>query len=97
MLIRYADRRSSMKWREGSMFRGTLLVVALILFCVAGAFGASEPFRTASPSVISDKTAYAIAPNVTAGLASLGFALAGGLSLLAASLVRGDHSRTDAA
>ena len=82
--------------REGS-FRGVLLVIALVLFCVAGVFGAAEPFKTASLSVISERTAYAIAPNVTAGLAALGFALAGGLSLLAASLVRGDHSRTDAA
>ncbi len=73
---------------DARVLRVILLFAAVALFGIALYFGNQDPFRTASPSVVSDRTPYAIAPNITAGLASLGFALGGAFALLAAALVR---------
>jgi hypothetical protein len=59
-----------------------LLGLALALFVVALLLAlGQDPWRTAGTA-----NAPAVAPNVLAGLASLGFAVAGGLSLIAAAL-----------
>jgi hypothetical protein len=66
--------------------RFIFLLLALTLFVVALAFGyGQQPWQWNSASTV-------VAPNVLAGLASLGFAVAGGLSLLAAALVRPDRT-----
>ena len=62
------------------------LVAALALFAAAVGFALGpDPWRVNAAGT-------AIAPNVSAGLASLGFAVAGGLSLLAAALALGDRT-----
>ena len=76
--------------REARWFRGILLIAAVVLFAIARDFGDASPFETAHPSEYDKMTSFAIAPNVTAGLASAGFALAGGLSLLGSAFVRAD-------
>lgn len=62
---------------------------AAIVFCISGFyFGHVSPFKVASPpsgQIVPD-IPYAIAPNITAGLASLGCFIAAGLSLLASAL-----------
>jgi hypothetical protein len=57
--------------------------IALVLFIVAGCFANQQPFCQ-----VLGATGVAATPNMVAGLAAFGFALAGGLSLLAAALVK---------
>jgi hypothetical protein len=73
------------------------LGAAAVLFGIAWHFGGQSPYKTASPSRETPETQYAIAPNNTAGLAALGFALGGGLALVAAALVRPDPAERGAA
>jgi hypothetical protein len=64
------------------------LVIALVLFGVALALAlGAEPWRATGTA-----NAPAIAPNVLAGLASFGFAVAGGLSVIAAALAPRDRT-----
>lgn len=63
-------------------------IVAVVLFLFAIGVGTmSDPYETV-PSVNAPN----IAPNVMAGLASLGFSIAGGLALVAAAIL---SSRSD--
>jgi energy-converting hydrogenase Eha subunit A len=58
------------------------LGIAAVLFVVALVLAlGQDPWRTSATN-----NATAIAPNLLAGLTALGFALAGGLSLIAAAL-----------
>ena len=78
---------------EAWCLRAGFLAAAVVLFGIAFYFGGQEPYRIASPSVVSDRTPYGIAPNNTAGLAALGFATAGGFALVASALVRVDPGK----
>jgi hypothetical protein len=69
---------STMTQTQPAVFLG----IAIALFVVAlGLALGQDPWRTAGSG-----NAPAISPNVLAGLAALGFAVAGGLSLVAAAL-----------
>jgi hypothetical protein len=56
-----------------------LIGIAVVLFGVAIYFGNQQPFGGNSPNMT---------PNWVAALSSFGFALAGGLSLIAAALAK---------
>jgi len=63
--------------------------IAVALFVVALLLATTQqPWRT-----IGTANAPAVTANVMAGLASLGFAVAGGLSLIAAALASWDRTR----
>lgn len=69
-------------------------VISVVLFGIAIYFGNQQPmFQVTGPSAIignqSMEAHVAVTPNLLAGLAALGFALAGGLSLIAAAIVKG--------
>ncbi len=73
-------------------------VTAILLFIVAVYFGNEKPFQEISGSTTSVgngqvASQVAIASNYVAGLASLGFALAGGLALIAAAIVKNGPER----
>jgi hypothetical protein len=64
-----------------------LLGIAVVLFCVAFYF-ASQPSTQVTETLISS--------NIGTGLASLGFALAGGMALFACALVKPDPPAKEA-
>lgn len=66
---------------NGYVFFAAVLLVVATLFAVV-----SEPFQFGSAGV---------APNVMAGLASLGFAIAGGCSLIAAAIAGAKRNTSD--
>jgi hypothetical protein len=73
--------------------RKLFLAIALGLFVVAAYFGNQVPFeRVQGPAMMNNQQSVeahvAVASNAVAGSASLGFALAGGLALIAAAIVR---------
>jgi len=61
----------------------TFLVIAVVLFCVSLWLVLSQESWQQSVGINS----IAVAPNLLAGLASFGFAIAGGISLIAAAMV----------
>ncbi len=74
------------------MWRTSFMVAAVILFGIACSFGTANPYREVhggtnlnGPGAVAANVA--VASNNVAGLASFGFAIAGGLSLLAAAKV----------
>ena len=72
------------------VWRSIFLIMAAALFVASISFANMEAFRAAGPVTSSSNQVptFSIAPNALAGLASLGFAIAGGLALIAAALVR---------
>jgi hypothetical protein len=73
--------------------RNMFLVTAVVLFVIAVYFGNQNPFQQVSggtTSVGNGQVAanVAVASNHVAGLASFGFALAGGLALISAAIVK---------
>jgi hypothetical protein len=70
------------------ILRIVLICLALGLFGMAYYFGSQPAYQQTSRT---GQTSANIAPNVTAGLASLGFCVAGSAALLAAALVRPDR------
>jgi hypothetical protein len=69
------------------VLRIVLLCIACALFGIAYYFGSMPPFQQTPRS---QQAGTQIAPNVTAGLTSLGFSLAGASAVLACALVRPD-------
>jgi hypothetical protein len=78
--------------------RTVFVVIAIVLFIIAAYFGNQVPFQQISGSTTSVgngqmASQVAIASNYVAGLASLGFALAGGLTLIAAAILKNGPER----
>jgi hypothetical protein len=72
-------------------------IAAAGLFAIAVMFALQEPFRTAGPSswpTNQPPPSTMIAPNTLAGLSSLGFAVAGGMALVAAALTKDNGPRS---
>ena len=67
--------------------RALFLVAAVILFAIAYSFGGSRPYEQVTGPPGSVAANVAMASNNVAGLASFGFAVAGGLSLLSAAIL----------
>lgn len=71
--------------------RMLFLIASVVLFGIAYSFGTAAPYQQVVGQIgLGDNAAaqnVAIAANGVAGLASFGFAIAGGLSLLAAAIV----------
>ncbi len=61
--------------------RVLFIAIAVVLFGVAIYFGNQQPSFPSS-------TGAAVTPNMVAGLTAFGFALAGGLSLIAAAIAK---------
>jgi len=73
-------------------------IAAAGLFAIAAMFALREPFRTAGPSrwpTDQSPPSTMIAPNTLAGLSSLGFAIAGGMALIAAALTKDNVPRSE--
>ncbi len=73
------------------------LVAALVLFAIALAFGCQRGYHQVQSGMMMNPTQsvggnVAVAPNNIAGLASLGFAIAGGLSLVSAAIAGRDDA-----
>ena len=71
--------------------RSLYLVAALVLFGIALAFGCQRGYHQVQSGMMMNPTQsvggnVAVAPNNIAGLASLGVAIAGGLSLVSAAI-----------
>ena len=89
-----AQQGPSLLYRH--MWRFIFLIAAVTLFATSTTFANQEAFRTAGPSSWPSNQPppmISIAPNTVAGLASLGFAVAGGLALVAAALVKENGSQ----
>jgi len=72
------------------------IIASIVLFLIAFNFGEKNPFQEAHGATSSNGSGsvagnVAIASNQVAGLASFGFAIAGGLSLLAAAIIKSDN------
>ena len=67
---------------ESQKMRLLLIAIAVVLFGVAIYFGNQQPYSSNNSSI-------AMTPNWVAAMSAFGFALAGGLSLIAAAIVRG--------
>lgn len=76
--------------------RSLYLVAAIVLLGIALAFGCQRGYHQVRSGMKMSPTQsvggnVAVAPNNKAGLASLGFAIAGGLSLVSAAIVGRNH------
>jgi hypothetical protein len=88
-------RRSS---AERFDWRIVFSIAAAGLFAIAVMFALREPFRTAGPSswpTNQPPPSTMIVPNTLAGLSSLGFAIAGGMALIAAALTKDNGPRSE--
>jgi hypothetical protein len=103
----FADREShhfvNQEIAAGAPMRQpSYLGIAVILFCIALWFGSQRAYYEVHGATMMNQSQsvggnIAVAPNNVAGLASLGFAIAGGLSLLCTAIIersRGDHGQS---